>query len=99
MMVLCRGSRCWTTTTGTGNPAGRPPSTRPSAVMPPADAAMATMPYGSPGSARGDCGSLIGAHRPGDAHAHGKRSGPSNPLHLGGLGASVTALIALQAVG
>src|SRR5215472_8793952 len=63
--------------------------------MPPADAAMATMPYGSPGSARGDCGSLIAAHRPGDAHAHGKRSGPSGALHAGGPGASLTALIAV----
>src|SRR5215470_8939265 len=75
MMVLWRGSRCWTTTTGTGNPVGRPPSTCPRAMMPPAEAAMATMPYGSPGSALAP-GSNVTAHYQVDTRTHSKRNGP-----------------------
>src|SRR6266567_2095378 len=60
--VSCRRSRCWTTTTGTGNPAGSDPSTRLSAVIPPADAAMATMPYGFAGPVSPNSRALTPAH-------------------------------------
>src|SRR5215469_670594 len=74
IIVLCRGSRCCTTTTGTGNPPGRPPRTRLRALMPPADAAMATTSYGWPESPLNSSGTLMAVPLEPDIRTYGKPS-------------------------